>query len=658
MTDEPLDDEAPEGPRRKTFEPLADDAVFSGAIPVVDDVPDDSSAEEPASIPNPPVRTSLAESAILEKFGDPNAGSTADMMAELETQVTLKEQEEQAFADWESRVREILGDDAEPLIARERIIFDGGDPGPLETEEPEEPAVEEPEDAPADESETEDDESETTGDQQVAGAEALNDEKSLGATGDDASPEASPQEDNLSASAPTTHLSQSSVGALGSWWGIAVPIAAILAGGYLSFRGLGILESVVVLGAVTLVTSGIVGVLSHQGFRRGLATQDLLRGSFGEGGALIPAVLVAIIQIGLASALLWWASDVLVDIVSGAGLWPYERWIGAAGSWGLLVGVVAALTLVSSRVLHGALIAGSLASLGALVILLVLGLPAMESALDWSWSAEWTTVVSAVSLLLSLAVSVTVFVAADIPTLGRSTPARIGGVVSALALALPALALAGVASWMAQSSPLISLGLFADPVGTLTEGAPAYYPSIAAFVTVVPLVAVVSLLTRSASAVVPTIPFPGTWRVHAAIMLGVVTVVGSLALVFNLQLIEVLGDIALSVGVVVSAVAAILAKEWAVVAAARRSGGSSVRALPLGTLLISVAAGFGLLDSDVSWLAWQGYLFPALDAAGVMDLSQAEPGVLVSFVLAALVSGIGALVERSRVRKGSDVEVD
>ena len=650
MTDEPLDDEAPEGPRRKTFEPLADDAVFSGAIPVVDDVPDDSSAEKPASIPNPPVRTSLAESAILEKFGDPNVGSTADMMAELEAQVTLKEQEEQAFADWESRVREILGDDGEPLIARERIIFDGGDPGPLETGEPE--------DAPADESETEDDESETTGDQQVTAAEALDGEKSLGARGDDASPEASPQEDNLSASAPTTHLSQSSVGALGSWWGIAVPIAAILAGGYLSFRGLGILESVVALGAVTLVTSGIVGVLSHQGFRRGLATQDLLRGSFGERGALIPAVLVAIIQIGLASALLWWASDVLVDIVSGAGLWPYERWIGAAGSWGLLVGVVAALTLVSSRVLHGALIAGSLASLGALVILLVLGLPAMESALDWSWSAEWTTVVSAVSLLLSLAVSVTVFVAADIPTLGRSTPARVGGVVSALALALPALALAGVASWMAQSSPLISLGLFADPVGTLTEGAPAYYPSIAAFVTVVPLVAVVSLLTRSASAVVPTIPFPGPWRVHAAIMLGVVTVVGSLALVFNLQLIEVLGDIALSVGVVVSAVAAILAKEWAVVAAARRSGGSSVRALPLGTLLISVAAGFGLLDSDVSWLAWQGYLFPALDAAGVMDLSQAEPGVLVSFVLAALVSGIGALVERSRVRKGSDVEVD
>ena len=87
MTDEPLDDEVPEGPRRKTFEPLSDDVVFTGAIPVVDDAPDDAPADEPASIPDPPVRTSLAESAILEKFGDPHAGSTADMMAELEKQV-------------------------------------------------------------------------------------------------------------------------------------------------------------------------------------------------------------------------------------------------------------------------------------------------------------------------------------------------------------------------------------------------------------------------------------------------------------------------------------------------------------------------------------------------------------------------------------------
>ncbi|MEL0256197.1 MAG: cytosine permease, partial [Pontimonas sp.] len=510
------------------------------------------------------------------------------------------------------------------------------------------PVAEELEEAPVDESESEGD----------AEDEPLDDEESPSAEGDEGFREAPPSVDKLPVSAPTPHLAPSTIGTLGSWWGVAVPIAAILAGGYLSFRGLGILESAVVLGAVVLVTSAMVGVLSHQGFRRGHATQDLLRGSFGKRGALIPAIVVAVIQVGLASALLWWASDVLVDIVGGAGLWPYERWIGAAGSWGLLVGVVAALTLVSSRVLHAALIAGSLASLAALVLLVVLGLPNMESTLDWSWNAGWMTVVSALSVLLSLAVSLTVFVAADLATLGKSVPARAGGVVSALALALPALALAGVASWMAQSSPLVSLGLFADPVGTLTQGAPAYYPSIAAFIAVVPLVAVVSLLTRSASTVVPSIPFPGPWRVHAAVILGVVTVVGSLALVFNLQLIDVLSDLALSVGVVASALAAILAKEWAVVGTTRRPEGSSVRALPLGVLLVSVAVGLGLLDSNVSWLSWQGYLFPALDAAGVMDLSPAQPGVLVSFVLAALVSGIGALVERSRVRKNSDVEVN
>ncbi len=112
----------------------------------------------------------------MEKFGDPHAGSTADMMAELEKQVALKEQEEQAFADWENTVRHVLGDEAESLIARERIIFDGGDPGPLESEETEEPVAEELEEAPVDESESEVD----------AEDEPLDDEESPSAEGDEA----------------------------------------------------------------------------------------------------------------------------------------------------------------------------------------------------------------------------------------------------------------------------------------------------------------------------------------------------------------------------------------------------------------------------------------------------------------------------------------
>jgi hypothetical protein len=134
MTDEPVDERTPEGPRRRTYEPPSEEAVFTGSFPVIEDATEPESTT-PLTIPEPPVRTSLPEAAILEQFRDGSAGGTTDMMAELERQVFLKEEEEEAFTSWAQIVRNLRGAEAEPYIARQRIIFDGGDPSVLEEEE-------------------------------------------------------------------------------------------------------------------------------------------------------------------------------------------------------------------------------------------------------------------------------------------------------------------------------------------------------------------------------------------------------------------------------------------------------------------------------------------------------------------------------------------
>jgi purine-cytosine permease-like protein len=429
-----------------------------------------------------------------------------------------------------------------------------------------------------------------------------------------------------------------------------------MTGGYLSFRGLGILESFVVLGSLALLTGIMVGVLSHQGFRRGLTAQDLVGGSFGRRGAVAPALIIALLQSASVTVLLWWASDLVVDIISGAGLWPYERWIGQAGAWALLIAVTAALTLVGPRVLRSALFAGSGAALIALALVLVLSLPSLDPSLDWSWSADWMTVVSAGSVVLSLATLLFVFSAADLATLIGSSESRGGGVLSAIVLVLPMLAFAGVSSWLAQSSPVTSLGLLANPVGVFTDGAPAFYPTLAIVAVVVPLVALAALLTRSASLVAPTLPLPGPARVHAAVVLGLVFALGSLALVFSLDLLDVAADLALTAGVIVAALGAILTKEWVVMGPKKPHQAPTVRVVPLVALVVAVAVGLGLVDSSVSWLAWQGYLFPLLDMSGLIDLSPAAPGVLVSFVVAGIISGLGAMAEWWSARKSADVD--
>ena len=226
---------------------------------------------------------------------------------------------------------------------------------------------------------------------------------------------------------------------------------------------------------------------------------------------------------------------------------------------------------------------------------------------------------------------------------------------AALVLVIPFAALAGVSSWLAQSSADISAGLLADPMGTLTDGAPAFYPTFAIIAAVIPVVSVTALLTRSLGLAGRTLRIPGTPRVHTGVVVVLLAVAATLSQVFALRLSDYLVDLGLTLGVFGAALAAILAKEWALLGRHKPADTPPVRIIPLVALVIPVAVGLGLLESSVPWLAWQGYLFPLLEMVGVMNLAPAAPGVLVAFVFAGVISGLGALVEWARYRKSVDV---
>jgi nucleobase:cation symporter-1, NCS1 family len=128
-----------EGPRRRTYTPPADDAVFTGSFPVVDASTGSPSLAQPVppTPPSPtaalapPVRRSLSDAEILARFSGHSAGSTAEMITELERQVTLREEEDEAFEMWANLTRATRGAAAGDIIARERIIFNGGTPEPV-----------------------------------------------------------------------------------------------------------------------------------------------------------------------------------------------------------------------------------------------------------------------------------------------------------------------------------------------------------------------------------------------------------------------------------------------------------------------------------------------------------------------------------------------
>ena len=132
MVEEHPEDTAPDSLRRKTFEAPQDEATFTGPFSLSDEAHPSAVSEPQKNYLSPPVRESRSEAEILGIFGRSETGASAEMLVELERQMFLKTEEALAFDSWANIIRETRPDKADLIIAHERIIFNGGDPGPLD----------------------------------------------------------------------------------------------------------------------------------------------------------------------------------------------------------------------------------------------------------------------------------------------------------------------------------------------------------------------------------------------------------------------------------------------------------------------------------------------------------------------------------------------
>jgi nucleobase:cation symporter-1, NCS1 family len=98
----------------------------AAAVPVPQPTPVDPVA---LTIPPAPSRSSLGDEEIMAQFRDGAIPSTEGMMAALESQLSLREEEDARFAAWEKTVRSVVSDDeAYTIIAPAREAFGGLEP--------------------------------------------------------------------------------------------------------------------------------------------------------------------------------------------------------------------------------------------------------------------------------------------------------------------------------------------------------------------------------------------------------------------------------------------------------------------------------------------------------------------------------------------------
>ncbi|MBT7803297.1 MAG: hypothetical protein HN760_03570 [Microbacteriaceae bacterium] len=720
MFDDESTSEEAEGPRRTTFQPPAENSEALEPVTfVVNDAPSDVPSEEArpagAGYLPAPVRESLSEAEIFTRFSAEGTTATTDMIIELEKQVTLKLDEEEAFESWMEIIRATREHDAEAIIDYEREIFDGGSPAPLvlpEAPEPEpEPETVAPEELASDSAQeptgTEADVSTDEADSESIGSESIDATEELVPTEEAASEEVVPPqsvEEPLEESVPETtgedsakdsaevsppaqapktgehwpleqaatetvavsavtedassHAGVGVVTRTFSWLVALVPLVAISAGSFLVFQGLGVLEVAVAMALAGVIAALVVGQFSRASSLSGASADIHSVSHLGRVGRLLLGGLALVLRSVLATVLVILTATVLVDIIDESGFWtlvPWDFWILRAIAGAIVVGAVAALAALGGTVLRVAMFAsGGLGLLGSLA-LIVLALPGLDMSMTLSWEGEYMPVVAAASFLLAGLLLLLGVVAEDHSQLAATdSPSRAPGLISALVSVVPLSALVIFVSWWADSSPLTGLSLVADPVGAVVSDLPSWFPLPALAFLALPLLGLAALALHSAGAGVSLVGIPGQAR-HHSLALGVV-IAGVLAALIatDFSVISVLPDLVYTLGVVVAAWAGTMVFTSLFSASRTDHHTPAVRLAPLLAALLGLGAGLGLVSSSVPWLSWQGYLFPLGEQAGLMDLSPAQPGVLVAFVLAALVSLVGELVTRATASSSKD----
>lgn len=725
------------GSRRKTYTPPEKNEPFTGSQPVMGEseapmpmpmaMPITPEPPQPVSMMAPPVRTSLSDTEIFRRFDDGVVGDTADMIEELERQVNLREEEEEAFQMWANLIRATRGEEADAILRRERFIFDGGDPATFL--EPELPASELPT-VVDDEGSLEPLESaegvavnpdlqlsddavaaEETGSEELRAllldADVVAEESAVeemviepeatshsdGVDEAFAPTEAMPVHDLGVESAPEDEwplsqqetpeanadvrdavVARSVVDRLGLapipeaertqsllslsfvWLAALVPALGLLAGSYLVIRGLGVVEVAATLGGAGVLAALVIAVAARASQQRGVPILVVAGETFGTAGNRIPSFVLLLVRLAVIATLLVFAQSFVTRAVLLTGIWPFETWVLNATATATLVVLVGTLGIMGGRILTISLwVSAGLSVIGA-ALFVVLSAPALSLT---SALAIWTVGPLPVVALASLVLATLLLLFG--PTSGDPTRHLTGGGargvfwVAGVLGVVPTILFGTYVAWASVSVPEWLPSLASDPIAVIGTLAPGWFPVPALLVLVFPLLTLTawSLHSFGHNASVAGL---GSSRLVGSTW-GLFVVSGGVAtlLVFDHGVAGYFPSLIFTLGVVVVAWSATFVVDQVGRTRVLEAGGDrpthAWRPSLLVGMFVAIGLGLGLLSSTVSWLSWQGYLFPVLELVGVMDLGEAQPGVLVAAVAASLFALITRLSVDARARR-------
>lgn len=441
------------------------------------------------------------------------------------------------------------------------------------------------------------------------------------------------------------------------WFAANSSLVSVAFGAIVLSLGMSLRQAIVSVLAGVAISFIPLGLGTLAGKRSGQPTMIVSRATFGIVGNVLPALVALISRLFWGAALLWILGAGVASILVGAQLTggftsPQLTLIAMAGGFLLALviaffgyGMIARVQLVVS-IVSGILIVGFIALTASYV-----DIPAALTIGDGSWLLAITGAV----LVFSFVGLVWANSSADLARYQRPTSSGGGSMLWAtFGAGVPSFILIAYGALLAASNSQIASALLIDPLDTLGLMLPTWYPIPLLIGTAFSLISGVVISIYSAGFALQAVGL----RVHrdvAAVLVGVIlAAIAAGLMIMGVDFSTLFRDFATTLAVPVAAWAGIFASEIMIrnrrfearSLLARGGVYANIRWVNFIMLLVISAIGCGLISASVSWLGWQGYLFPLLGIPLTSELAATDLGVIVALALGLLtpiVAGIPAI---------------
>lgn len=437
------------------------------------------------------------------------------------------------------------------------------------------------------------------------------------------------------------------------WFAPNASVLSIAVGAMLASSGMSLRQSIIASVAGIALSWIPLGFGTLAGKWTGQPMMIVSRAVFGHLGNLLPAILALLTRAAIAAVLLWLFARAVTTTLDLAGL---SRGLSTELVTTVALAAAAMLIAVTALVGYGLLARIQLiATIVAAVLiggLIVMTAPRLdlEEALSVG-DGSWLLVIPGAALVFGIIGLAWAQTSGDVARYQR--PEGWGSssmLLSSLGATAPALLLVIWGVLLGASDPVLAAALSFDPVATLAALLPLWYP--------LPLIAAVGVGLISGSilasysagfalqSIVGRISRPGATSVAIILIAGSAAAFSFLVPDVGLLLREVATTAAVPIAGWTGIVAAeMMFRNTRLDAASLQHRGRlypDVRWLNLGGLLVASGVGLGLTHSSVPWLAWQGYLFPLVGLDGIPLLVTSDVGVFVALALGLLLTLITA----------------